>query len=84
MSAILTARKNTPILSLEDVASPRGAMGKTHVQLQVLISINFPELDFTGHLLITRCGIMPLCASQSLPDRLAVRRGVLARVTSTL
>lgn len=93
MSAILTARKNTPMLSfffplsLERqpfCVSLRGVMGKTHVQLQVLISINFPELDFTGHLLITRCGIMPLCASQSLPDKLADSRGVLARVTSTL
>lgn len=41
-----------------------------------------PELDFTGHLLITRCGIMPPCASQSLPDKLPDSGGVRARVTS--
>lgn len=43
-----------------------------------------PELDFTGHLLITRCGIMPQCASQSLPDKLPDSGGVRARVTSAL
>lgn len=59
-------------------------MGKIHAQLQVLISINFLELDFTGHLLITRCGIMPQCASQSLPDKLPDSGGVRARVTSAL
>lgn len=59
-------------------------MGKTRARLQVLISINFPGLDFTGHLLITRCGIMPPRACQSLPDKLPDSRGLLARVTSTL
>lgn len=41
-----------------------------------------PELDFTGHLLITRCRVMPPCASQSLPDKLPDSGGVRARVTS--
>lgn len=55
-----------------------------HTQPQVLISINFLELNFTGHLLITRCGIMPQCASQSLPDKLPGSGGVKACVMSAL
>lgn len=55
---------------------------KTHTKY--LFQSISPELDFTGHLLITRCGIMPPHASQSLPDKLPDSGGVRARVTSAL
>lgn len=55
---------------------------KTHAKY--LFQSISPELDFTGHLLITRCGIMPPRASQSLPDKLPDSGGVRARVTSAL
>lgn len=55
---------------------------KTHTKY--LFQSISPELDFTGHLLITRCGIMPPHASQSLPDKLPDSGGAQARVTSAL